>query len=217
MLIQKVKVMFYILNLINQIGFILLLLGGGLLPVEQVWAANQVVGQLSKAVTFVKAQDSHHSLSSSSNSLTAGAKVASSLARDKSSLAAHSRKDQIYHNAYASVHRQHLSAMESNGIVSNAYAFGGLFSSEVNPRDGQLSVSVKVADLFTDNLRGANIELSLSYSSGSKSNLFGLGVGWSWNLGMISATGDTDTTTGKPLYSLSTSGGGYTDVSQRRG
>ena len=96
--------------------------------------------------------------------------------------------------------------MESNDIVSNAYAFSGLLGTEVNPRDGQVKTSMQVADLVTDDGRGPGVKLSLSYSSGSQSNLFNLGAGWSWNLGMITATGDTDAT-GKPLYSLSTSGG----------
>ena len=172
-------------------SFSLLLLTACQLPLGQIWAAGQALEQLTTKVTPV--------------TLVSPQSAAKPLpSRTRQASPAHTPQEQAYQGAYSTIHHQHL--MESNDIVSNAYAFSGLLGTEVNPRDGQVNTSMQVADLVTDDGRGPGVKLSLAYSSGSQSNLFNLGAGWRWNIGMITATGDTDAT-GKPLYSLSTSGG----------
>ena len=197
---NKIKTIFFNyfwngdVRLISNFGVSLWLFAACQLPIEQVWAMDQGFGQLTTKVAMASKASSELAKSSAKFSPTSQAN------------SAHTGQERSYHDAHSGIHRQHLSTMESNDIVSNAYSFSTLLGTEVNPRDGQVSTSMQVADLVTDDGRGPSVKLSLSYSSGSQSNVFGLGVGWGWNLGKITATGESDET-GKPLYSLNTSGG----------
>ena len=200
MIINKKKLFYFFykisINFTQSLSGSLLVLTAFQLPLGQVWAMDQALGQLTTKVT----------LASKAAPITLLSPQGVTKSPPGKHQTAHTPQERAYQGAYSAIHHQHLSAMESNDIVSNAYAFSGLLGTEVNPRDGQVKTSMQVADLVTDDGRGPGVKLSLSYSSGSQSNLFNLGAGWSWNLGMITATGDTDAT-GKPLYSLSTSGG----------
>ncbi len=89
------------------------------------------------------------------------------------------KNNQHNNSNYTKVNQQ---ASDESTPWSNAFNFKKSMGTEVDPRTGTLIAYIKVGAMLSNLGHGPNIDLEVSYSSGSQANPDGLGIGWSWNL-----------------------------------
>ena len=78
--------------------------------------------------------------------------------------------------------KQRLTNTANSNPWSNAFNFDKTWNTQTDPRTGVLTAFIKIGSMISNLGHGPDINLKISYNSGSHANPDSLGTGWSWNL-----------------------------------